>query len=389
MALRYYTNAPATTLAVSCSNAATSISVASVTGLPVSYPYTLVLDRGSATEEVVEVSAAAGTVLTVTRGVDSTTAFSHSAGAQVVHGFSARDFREPNSHVNASTDVHGLTGGAAVVGTTQTQTLTNKTLTTPTIASFANATHNHADAAGGGQITDAALSSAVTVAKGGTGLATLTASRFLVGNGTSAVDLNKVVPSGTVVGTSDSQTLTNKTVDLASNTLTGTKAQFNTALSDADFASLAGTETLTNKTLSTGTLVGGATTDVSGAWTSFTSTPGGGLTIGNGTIVAKYMQIGKTVHFRIHVILGTTSSISSNITLTVPVTPISGADQAASAWVVDISAGATGRLSAAGFIPDGSAAMQVWGPTGSFTSTVPFTWASTDEIGVTGTYEAA
>lgn len=33
-----------------------------------------------------------------------------------------------------------------------TQTLTNKTLTTPTIASFANATHTHADAAGGGTL---------------------------------------------------------------------------------------------------------------------------------------------------------------------------------------------------------------------------------------------
>jgi hypothetical protein len=39
-----------------------------------------------------------------------------------------------------------------VVGLTQTQNLTNKTLTTPTIASFANATHNHANAAGGGTI---------------------------------------------------------------------------------------------------------------------------------------------------------------------------------------------------------------------------------------------
>jgi hypothetical protein len=44
-------------------------------------------------------------------------------------------------------------------------------------------------------------------------------------------------------------TLTNKTLDLTNNTLTGTTAQFNTALSDGDFATLAGTETLTNKTL--------------------------------------------------------------------------------------------------------------------------------------------
>jgi hypothetical protein len=78
-------------------------------------------------------------------------------------------------------------GGSVVVYATVggTQTLTNKTLTTPTIGSFANAAHNHADAAGGGQITDAALSSAVTVAKGGTGATTLTG--LLQGNGTSAV----------------------------------------------------------------------------------------------------------------------------------------------------------------------------------------------------------
>ena len=79
--------------------------------------------------------------------------------------------------------------------------------------------------------------------------------------------------------TSGTVTLSNKSIDLSSNTLTGTTAQFNTALSDNDFATLAGSETLTNKTLtspiissisntgtltlptSTDTLVGRATTD--------------------------------------------------------------------------------------------------------------------------------
>jgi hypothetical protein len=50
------------------------------------------------------------------------------------------------------------------------------------------------------------------------------------------------------------QTLTGKTINLTDNTLTGTKAQFNTAMSDADFATLAGSETLTNKTLTTPTI---------------------------------------------------------------------------------------------------------------------------------------
>lgn len=55
--------------------------------------------------------------------------------------------------------------------------------------------------------------------------------------------------AGAIAGVSDTQTLTNKTVALGSNTVSGTKAQFDTACTDADFASLAGTETLTNKTL--------------------------------------------------------------------------------------------------------------------------------------------
>jgi len=52
----------------------------------------------------------------------------------------------------------------------------------------------------------------------------------------------QVLPSGTA-------TLSNKSIDLGSNSVTGTLAQFNTALTNADFASLAGAEVLTNKTL--------------------------------------------------------------------------------------------------------------------------------------------
>jgi len=55
---------------------------------------------------------------------------------------------------------------------------------------------------------------------------------------------------------SKTETFTNKSISLGSNTVTSTLAQLNTAISDADVASLAGTETLTNKTLTTPTING-------------------------------------------------------------------------------------------------------------------------------------
>lgn len=51
-------------------------------------------------------------------------------------------------------------------------------------------------------------------------------------------------------------TFTNKTIDLTSNTLTGTTAQFNTALSDSDFMTLASNDTVTGtKTFGAGKLI--------------------------------------------------------------------------------------------------------------------------------------
>lgn len=58
---------------------------------------------------------------------------------------------------------------------------------------------------------------------------------------------------------SATETLTNKTIALGNNTVSGTIAQFNSALTDADFATLAGSETLSNKTLASPTITGAIT----------------------------------------------------------------------------------------------------------------------------------
>ena len=252
----YSSTAKQASLSSSISSVATNITLDLVTGFPTSYPYSLVIDPDTNKEEIVKVTASGGgTSLTVVRGDDNTTNVTHSAGATVRHVVSAQDFTDFSSHLGSTaspttTGVHGVSG--TIVGTTDTQTLSAKTLTAP---KFVNGGFI-ADDSGNEQIVFNKTTSAVnefTVTNAATGNNPSLAAT----GGDTNISVN-IVPkgSGTVQAAgvdlttiSGSQTLTNKTISLGSNTVTGTKAQFNSAMSDADFATLAGSETLTGKTI--------------------------------------------------------------------------------------------------------------------------------------------
>lgn len=129
----FYSNiAVPTTLSGNINNAVLSCTVASTTGWPSSFPYVVALDYATSNEELIKVTANAAGTLTMTRGFGGTSAVSHSIGAVVRHVYNAQDSTDFRTHEAAVAAVHGVAG--TLVGTTDAQTLTNKTITAPAIS---------------------------------------------------------------------------------------------------------------------------------------------------------------------------------------------------------------------------------------------------------------
>jgi hypothetical protein len=144
-----------------------------------------------------------------------------------------------NLQVGSSDDLAGIISdesGTGVLAFTTSPTFTTPALGTPSAVTLTNGTGlpvsgisaSTSDAIGVGTI-ELGHATDTTLARASSGVVT--------------------IEGVNVVTTSSTDTLSNKSISLATNTVTATLAELNTAVSDADVASIAGTETLTNKTL--------------------------------------------------------------------------------------------------------------------------------------------
>ena len=175
--------------------------------------------------------------------------------SQIVFEGSTDDAYETTLAVTDPTADRTITfpdASGTVVTTTATQTLTNKTLTSPTInaGTFSGTFTGTMDA------TSLVLSGASPLVFEG---ASDDAHETTLGIVDPTADRTVSLPNATdtLVGKATTDTLTNKTIDLDSNTFTGSLAEFNSALQSDSFVSLTGNETLTNKTLTSPTINGG------------------------------------------------------------------------------------------------------------------------------------
>ena len=210
--------------------------------------------------------------------------------------------------------------------------------------------------------------------------ATLTSPKVITGvNDTNGNELLKVTATGSAV-----------------NELT----LANAATGNAPVISATGGDTNIGITLTpkgTGKVTIADSTNLGGAWQTWTPTLTN-MTLGNGTVTAKYIQIGKTVFFRFAFVFGSTSTMGSIPRFSLPVTAASHAGSLGSILLGTANAydNATNNFDCVAVLNSTTdAIIRVIQASGTnslqanITSTNPMTWTTSDELHVIGQYEAA
>lgn len=279
-----------------------------------------------------------------------------------------------NSDTNTASHDYKLssvTGSDKAVGRTATQTLTGKTI---------DGDDN--------TIQDLALTTLKTILAD--------ASKFLVRDSSGVVVSNtKSVPNGDVVGTSDTQTLSSKSLvqPYIGNFQSAQHNHSSESQGGLLPAGSLGVGSVQPNNLQNGTGTSWAWQSWIPTWTATTTNPG----IGNGTLQGYYTQIGKTILFRINLIFGSTSSVGSGTYfLSLPVT--ANSNLATGTPIGDIYIEDTGTIGHNGvlrlsdktkFLMNFQNADQVKAYTQDLTHAAPVAWGDGDFIRMSGFYEVA
>ena len=125
------------------------------------------------------------------------------------------------------------------------------------------------------------------------------------------------------------------------------------------------------------------------AYTAWTPTLGS-ITIGNGTVAARYAKVGKMVNFHLKITLGSTSAVTGRITFTLPST----ANQTINFAGMFTSGGGTDFPGV--FFPIGATvycdainSAGTYAVSNVTSATVPLTWGTGNQVWVNGIYEEA
>lgn len=133
--------------------------------------------------------------------------------------------------------------------------------------------------------------------------------------------------------------------------------------------------------------------DMQAAWTTFTSTWSGATTnpvLGNGSLDTAYMKIGKTVHLRLRLVFGSTTTAGSGLygfTLPAAITP---------AYVQTLPGFASNslgtlRYTLGAYLTAGSGIFRIANSANSsgVASGSPLAWANGDQLVLGGTFECS